>query len=123
MITAAWGYGAEDASAALLYLGQADVDSDRIPDPADNCRALANPAQVDADDDGSGNHCDGDFDQDGASGARDFSTFRRCYGRTVPFGSGPAADPTCAESDMDGDGAVGAADFVLFRAEFLTPPG
>ena len=125
VIVAANVYDAEveNGSAALLYLGQADIDSDRIPDAADNCRALANPAQLDADDDGFGNRCDADFDQDGVSAALDFGTFRRCYARTVPAGGGPPADPTCIESDMDGDGRVGPADFTLFRSEYLTPPG
>jgi hypothetical protein len=123
VIAAVASYGEADEGAALIYHGEADLDADRTADAADNCRALANPTQLDADADGSGNHCDADFDQDGGSGAADFTVFRRCYGHAVLAGSGPAADPSCAESDMDGDGAVGAGDFVLFRAEYLTPPG
>jgi hypothetical protein len=111
------GYGR-----ALVFLGSTDADADGQLDFADVCQSVPNPEQIDSDWDGSGNHCDADFDQDGATGLRDFGTFRICFGKAVGSGSAPD-DETCAESDMDGDGVVGPTDFGLFRSEFGTPPG
>ena len=124
VLTAAAAYDAGEPAegAAFVYLGEADVDGDRAPDATDNCPARKNPTQLDVDADGLGNHCDADFDQNGASGLSDFGTFRGCYGRTVPVSGGPAADPTCAESDMDGNGGVGTSDYGLFRSAFGSPP-
>ena len=107
---------------ALVFLGSADADADGQLDFADLCQSVPNPEQIDRDCDGSGNHCDADFDQDGATTARDFRTFRLCYGKPVWSGSAPD-DEHCLESDMDADGFVSAADFALFRSEYLTPPG
>ena len=39
-----------------------DSDGDGVDDALDNCTAVANPGQEDADGDGHGNMCDGDFD-------------------------------------------------------------
>ena len=44
-----------------------DLDSDGVPDASDNCVLVQNPTQCDTDSDGFGNHCDGDFDDNGAS--------------------------------------------------------
>ena len=81
----------------------------------DNCTAKPNgPAgsnQYDADFDGFGNACDGDFNNDGWVGAPDFGTFLACF-----QGGSPADDPKCKESDMDGDGIVTGNDF---SAHFL----
>jgi glucose/arabinose dehydrogenase len=101
----------------------ADADADGIPDLIDNCSARANASQEDADFDGFGNACDGDFDQSGVVGGADLIVLRKCFGASVGAGAGPPADPTCAESDMNGDGIVGAPDFNLFRLVFGMPPG
>jgi hypothetical protein len=107
---------------ALVFLGSSDADADGQLDFADICQSVPNPEQIDRDWDGSGNHCDADFDQDGATTARDFRTFRLCYGKAVWSGSAPE-DEHCEESDMDADGFVNATDFALFRSEYLTAPG
>jgi len=111
------------SGAAFVKLGEADPDADGVPDSTDNCLLVGNPSQLDTDGDGFGNHCDADFDQDGATGGADFGTFRRCWLQALPASAGPPADPTCEESDLDGDGFVSAADFALFKSEFLTPVG
>jgi hypothetical protein len=99
-----------------------DSDGDGFDDPYDNCVDRSNPDQTDADYDDTGNACDGDFDQNGASGTPDFGVFRRCFGRPVGPG-GPMNDPDCAESDMNADGIVGVDDLGLFRMGYSQPPG
>jgi hypothetical protein len=102
--------------AALVDGAALDTDADGLPDFQDNCVTVANTAepmlQGDADRDGFGNACDGDFDQNGLIDLRDFSIFLSCLqGR-----AGPEDDPACKESDMDGDGAVSEVDFDYFSA-------
>ena len=80
-----------------------DTDGDGLIDDVDNCVYTANgPAednQLDADEDGYGNACDGDFDQNGFVNSLDFGVFLTC------FNSGsPEHDPDCTETDMNDDG-------------------
>lgn len=100
-----------------------DTDGDGVDDLFDNCTNVSNTTQVDADGDGCGNVCDGDFDDTTVAGISDFVIFQGCFGVTVPGGPGNPADPTCAESDMDGSGTVGIGDFVAFVGEFGTGAG
>jgi hypothetical protein len=97
--------------------GEGDLDGDGVADDQDNCLVVANPSQVDADADGYGNACDGDFDNDGDVDAQDFSShFMVCFSATVDTGVG---------CDMDGDGDVDAQDFSEgYMASFeATSPG
>ncbi len=94
-----------------------DSDDDGRPDPEDNCRDLANPDQSDADQDGYGGRCDGDFDNDGVVGASDLTILYRSFGN--PAGH-PDFDP---RADMDGDGAVTSSDWALCLASYGRPPG
>src|SRR5262245_4555797 len=95
----------------------ADTDGDGFVDNIDNCidvvngfnPAVTNGNQRDADLDGIGNACDGDFNEDGVVNVVDFNIFRQCF----ETGAGPEDDPTCAESDMDSDGTVTLLDFDL----------
>jgi hypothetical protein len=48
-----------------------DDDGDGIPNNVDNCPAISNPRQLDADNDGIGNACDPDKDGDGVANAND----------------------------------------------------
>lgn len=101
-----------------------DPDDDGLYDGRDNCKLVANgplgtgPSQNDADLDGYGNWCDGDFTQDGIVGSSDLAVLKKCL-----EGGAPANDPDCSESDLDGDGVVLAADFDRLAQLFGDPPG
>ena len=101
----------------------ADTDGDGVADGDDNCVLEANEGQVDSEGDGIGNACDGDFNEDGFVGLRDFGTFLACYNRPSGGGAGPLEDPDCAESDMNGDGFVGLPDYGLFVKGLGGPAG
>jgi len=94
-----------------------DADEDAIDDAIDNCPAVSNSSQLDADDDGRGNACDCDFNNDGACAQPDYSILLACFGKEGPS-LGPPDDPTCRESDMDGDGVVGPGDQQWFSVLF-----
>ena len=106
------------ASFALLALpltaaaGPAqDSDSDGTYDVLDFCsmdNQAPNPCGLDADTDGFGNHCDGDFTQDGVVNASDFGPFSADLAAGIDSGIG---------SDMDCNGVVNATDFGLFAGQ------
>ena len=99
-----------------------DRDGDGAANLDDNCRDTRNPGQTDVDADGTGNACDGDFDQSGWVDVSDEAVLAMCLGRVVAPGVGPTDDPTCGESDMDGDGQVGAPDYALLQAVWSPRP-
>jgi secreted trypsin-like serine protease len=94
-----------------------DTDEDGVEDPFDNCTLDSNSTQKDLDEDGCGDLCDGDFNQNGVSDAADFSLFKSAYG-TVQ--GQPGYDPL---ADMDCNGAVGAMDFNAFKSGFGAASG
>jgi alpha-tubulin suppressor-like RCC1 family protein len=93
-----------------------DTDGDTVPDPIDNCTLVPNPAQCDSDDDGFGNHCDGDLNNNGATNAQDVTLFRQQLGQ-------PSVGPTFNQADMNCNGAVNAQDVTLFRVRLGSPAG
>ena len=94
-----------------------DRDHDGKLDMHDNCAAVVNPDQRDTDQDGYGNLCDGDFDQDGGAGVLDFAALKLGFGSSS---GAPGYDP---DLDLDGGNAVGLTDFGIFGVLFGTPPG
>jgi hypothetical protein len=94
-----------------------DADSDGVTDAEDSCLFVANQTQLDSDQDGYGNACDADYNNDGVVGTSDFSTLRNAFGSTQGSGNW---DP---QLDANGDGVIGTADFTLLRAAFGIPPG
>jgi hypothetical protein len=98
-------------------MGMADSDGDTIADVGDNCTQQTNPDQLDTDNDGIGNVCDCDFNQDNFCGGPDFTLFIGC------FNAPTNGKPVCEAADMNGDGFVGGPDFSLFIGGFNAPPG
>jgi len=94
-----------------------DLDADGRDDARDNCPAVANAAQRDADLDGIGDACDCDFNQTGSCNILDFNIIRTDLRTGHDSGVG---------TDMNGDGLVSILDFNLFRvasADQVPGPG
>ena len=91
----------------------ADGDGDGKPDRIDDCREQPNPDQRDADSDGFGDACDGDFDQDGVVGLSDLARLSRALRTKTKL---PGAD-------LDGTGAVDDGDRSLLSVWLYQPPG
>lgn len=106
-------FGAVRALAMPQPTSGPDSDDDGSPDHEDNCRDVGNAGQLDLDQDGYGNTCDGDFTNDGFVGVPDLlilvSSFAKHSGE-------PEFD---VRADMNGDGAIGAPDLLLWSPLFL----
>jgi len=102
----------------LLFLGvsyasfagtAADADGDGVYNVLDNCKNLPNaaPLDCDTDDDGYGNGCDADYNNDGAVGGPDFGTFTMGFAAMSP-----------GITDANCDGTTGGPDFGFFTMGF-----
>jgi len=91
-----------------------DQDGDGVDDPLDNCLTLANAGQQDADQDGYGNLCDADFNDNGIVAANDVAAIAARFGF-------PAAGNE--EFDLDSSGVVGANDIARASSYFGLAPG
>jgi hypothetical protein len=95
-----------------------DFDSDGIPDTYDNCVNAANgptagacATNEDGDEDGYGNACDSDFNNDGVTGFDDLNT-------TLA-----ALQTQDAQIDLNCDGVVGFDDLNTVLAALQSNPG
>ena len=88
-----------------------DTDTDGVGDSSDNCTFVANANQLDANDDGFGNLCDADINNDCATNFLDFSLLSAAF------------QTTDKDADIDGDGIVNFTDVFLFTGLYLTEPG
>ncbi len=91
--------------------GRSDDDGDGVAGRFDNCSQLANADQIDADNDGFGNACDADLDNNCVINVGDLGLFRSVF-----FTDDPVAD-------FNGDGNVGIFDLGVMRSTFFGPPG
>jgi len=107
---------ASDSATVIVNISP-DTDGDTVADPSDNCTLVANPAQLDADQDGYGNLCDADLNNSGTVTTADFGLLRSVLGQPA------ASSALAAAADLNGSGAVTTADFGLLRARLGTAPG
>lgn len=96
---------------AGTHAASADLDKDKLLDLMDNCTLVYNPDQIDADNDGFGNICDPDLNNDGIVNIQDLGLFRLVF-----FTSDPVAD-------FNSDGVVNSEDLGILRSYFFLPPG
>ncbi|MGB5354863.1 MAG: thrombospondin type 3 repeat-containing protein, partial [Woeseia sp.] len=97
--------------ATLAPPTQGDADGDGVLDISDNCKLIANPAQIDSNGDGYGNACDQDLNNDCVVNAIDLGLLRSVF-----F----TADP---DADFNNDGVVNVVDLGALRQAFFTVPG
>lgn len=88
-----------------------DSDSDNVADNADNCLNLANANQRDTNNDGYGNLCDADLNNDNLVNNADLAIFKAAFGTSN------------ADADLDGNGVVNVTDMSRFKALFGKQPG
>jgi hypothetical protein len=88
-----------------------EPDGDDLAAIEDNCTELANADQRDADGDGIGSLCDGDFDQNCNVDFADLGQMKAGF-----FGTDP-------NLNMNGTGNVDFADLGLLKQGFFLPPG
>ncbi|MFK8015047.1 MAG: hypothetical protein AB8G17_06370 [Gammaproteobacteria bacterium] len=98
-------------------LTAADTDGDGIADEADNCVDVANPAQLDTNNDGYGNQCDADLNDDCVVNAADLGLLRAGFFLTA---DDPGWNP---DADLNGDLVINVVDLGGLRAAFFGAPG
>jgi hypothetical protein len=96
---------------AFLGVPPPDSDGDGVPDTADDCTVVADPAQRDTNGDGFGNACDADLNDDGIVNFADLARMKSVF-----FG-------TDDDADLNGDGVVNFADLAIMKKSFFKKPG
>ncbi len=106
------GVGGTDVNCDGIEENNTDTDGDGANNVSDNCPSISNPAQYDADQDGTGDVCDDDDDNDGCPDSIDncpgFANVCSQYSIPVDLdndGIGDACDP-----DDDNDGVPDGDD-------------
>lgn len=90
-----------------------DADQDTVQDIVDNCTLVPNVDQRDTDEDGFGNACDPDLNNDGIVNAADVGELRSAF-----FNIG-----TDLDADFNGDNVVNVLDLAIMKQYFFLPPG
>ncbi|MFK8028667.1 MAG: di-heme oxidoredictase family protein [Gammaproteobacteria bacterium] len=106
-------YGATFVTSILMTgAGALDTDGDGIGDLTDNCTLVSNANQRDTNQDGFGNACDPDLDNNGIINFVDVSIWAASFNTT-----------TNGDADFNGDGAANFLDYAMIPDFFLQPPG
>jgi len=95
-----------------------DTDNDGVDDDLDNCTLVPNAKQGDYDDDGYGNVCDADLNNDLVVGIPDFLIFSACVDEP-----GQGAHGECEIADMNSDRRINNDDYQVLDGSFANPPG
>lgn len=104
--------------AGSVNAGAPDTDGDGIADDVDNCVEVFNPDQRDTNNDGFGNICDPDIDNDGfITNFGDLLILRNLFFTT------PASPDWNPDADFNGDNTVNFIDLQIMRSFFFGPPG
>ncbi|MBK8175358.1 MAG: PQQ-dependent sugar dehydrogenase [Rhodospirillales bacterium] len=90
-----------------------DSDGDGVPDDADNCTFVANASQWDSDNDGYGDRCDGDFNNNGYAGPIDQGMITAALGAQ----NGDGAYSTMYDFNLDG--YINADDVNYFNSKLM----
>lgn len=94
-----------------------DTDGDGILDTTDNCTLVPNSEQIDTNNDGFGNACDSDTDNNCVVGFLDLQLFIQGFNSSM-------GQPLYNEdTDFNSDGTTNFIDFIVYRQQFLQPPG
>lgn len=88
-----------------------DTDGDTVPNDCDNCIEVANTNQRDTDNDGYGNMCDADLNNNNSVNLQDLGLFKSVYGTSNP------------DADFNGNGSVNLQDLGIFKSLYGKPPG
>lgn len=91
-----------------------DSDDDGVGDGVDNCILVANGDQRDTNEDGYGNVCDPDLDNDGVINFSDLGLMKSVFFST---------DPADVDADLTGEGAVNFGDLGVMKSMFFQSPG
>lgn len=94
-----------------------DSDSDGINDFLDNCTMVINPEQRDADDDGYGNLCDGDLNNDSKTNTLDLNIYK------LSHRSSEGDANYNPDADFNGDGNINTLDLNIYKVLHRRPPG
>jgi hypothetical protein len=88
-----------------------DTDGDGVADNLDNCKLVANTNQRDTDNDGYGNICDPDFNQNKIVDPLDLNSLKAQFGKASP------------NHDLNGNGIVDPLDLNILKSYWGKAPG